>query len=71
MVKQMNPMDDRTDKPSKQPASAKKRYEAPAIRFEHPTEALAGACDQTTNCPSKQVGTGVCDSFEPCQSNNS
>lgn len=49
----------------------KKPYEAPAIRFEHPTEALAGVCDGTTNCPSKQMGSGTCDSFEPCTSANS
>ena len=51
---------------------AKKPYEAPAIRFEHPTEALAGVCDTTSNCPSKQAsGVTTCDSFEPCQSLNS
>lgn len=48
----------------------KKAYEAPAIRFEHRTEALAGVCDGTTNCPSKQ-SSGVCDSFEACTSLNS
>jgi hypothetical protein len=52
------------------PDAPKKPYEAPAIRFEHATEALAGVCDGTANCPSKQAN-GVCDSFEPCQSNNS
>jgi hypothetical protein len=53
----------------KQPVTpaAKQPYEAPAISFEHPTEALAGVCNNTTNCPSKQ-SSGQCDSFEPCQS---
>lgn len=51
---------------------AKKPYEAPAIRFEHATEALAGVCDGTSNCPSKAAsGVTTCDSFEPCQSLNS
>ena len=50
------------------PASEKLPYEAPAIAFEHPTEALAGVCNDTDNCPSKQ-SSGFCDGgFEPCQS---
>lgn len=50
----------------------KKPYEAPAIRFEHPTEALAGMCDGSTNCPSKQPsGITSCDTFDTCTSPNS
>lgn len=63
-------MDDR--KPEKtDPLPALKPYAAPAIVFEHPTEVLAGVCDGTSNCPSKQASTGVCDTIEACTSHNS
>lgn len=60
------------DPKSRDPRAAERKpYEAPVIMFEHPTEALAGVCDGSTNCPSKQEGTGMCDSLEPCTSPNS
>lgn len=48
------------------PRVEKKPYSPPAIVFEHPTEALASACNGTDNCPSKQ-SSGACDSFDSCQ----
>ena len=65
-------MEERKPNAPEAAATRKKPYEAPAIRFEHPTEALAGMCDGSTNCPSKQpAGVTTCDSFEACTSLNS